>query len=459
MNKPLRVVLLLIVCVAIAAILATRLKPLSPTLVEAPPGPADLGPATGLSTPMADAIVFDLRYIPQTGAADDIEYHGYWGYGRSTREPQNKSFLQDVRKKATRLYLVENPSFKGREWAAVEYKNRRALAFYFDLNADGKLQEIERIPPTRKTDQGLDFITPDFVQALEAGGETLTRALLRVDFYQGSSEPNCMWSPAAVMEGTATFNGQPARLLLFARGPGGQFDDYGSSSYSFLVGDRVRTSPGQYIGRGPLSTLILSDGRFYHLTIEGKRSNGLPARALLAKDTSPTGTLAVRLIGANSLPATLTSAFLRGLDDKTVFLSVSSRMTNLSLPVGTYAVETGTASYAASNSPEWEVSFSRGPHAKVAAREKVEVALGLPTIEVRAVEERQRYDPQASGKATFKKGARIYLEPTIAGRNREVFSRFRQPKELRAGKAERPPSITITNQDGKQMLSTTMEYG
>jgi hypothetical protein len=459
MNKPLRVVLLLVVCTAIAAILLTRWQPLPPTLVPAPPGPANLGPATGLSTPTADAVVFDLKYIPQTGAAGDLQYHSYWGYGGSTQEAKDNPFLRDVRKQASGLYYVQNSSFKGREWAAVEYAGRQASALYFDLNADGKLQEVERIRPTRKTDQGLEFITPDFVQPLEGGGELFARTLLRVDFYQGSSEPNCMWSPAALMEGTATLNGQPARLLLYECRPGGEFDKYGSSSYSLFFGDQPGLGGGQYVARETLSTLISSEGGFYHLTIEGKRSNGLPARALLVKDDSPTGVLAVKLVGSNALQATLTSVYLHGLDESTAFLRVGKSKDKLSLPQGTYAVDTGIVSYGSSDTHDWEVSFSKGPRAKVQAGDTVEVALGQPTIEVRAVEERNRYDQQAAGKTRFKKGTRIYLEPRIIGKGQEVFSRFRQPMVARAGKADRPPRITITNQEGKQVLSTVMEYG
>jgi hypothetical protein len=38
-----------------------------------------LGPATGLSTPPPEAVVFDLKYRPQTGGADDIAYHALSG--------------------------------------------------------------------------------------------------------------------------------------------------------------------------------------------------------------------------------------------------------------------------------------------------------------------------------------------------------------------------------------------
>ena len=124
-----------------------------------------MGPAIGLSTPPAEAVVFDLKYRPQTGGADDIAYHAFYGYGGSDEETKTNPFLQDVRKKASSLHYVCNFALTGRKWAAVEHHGRQACAFYFDLNADGKLSENERILPTRKAEQGVEFITPDFVQA------------------------------------------------------------------------------------------------------------------------------------------------------------------------------------------------------------------------------------------------------------------------------------------------------
>jgi hypothetical protein len=83
MKVPVRVILLVVMGAAVAVVLLGCGRPPSITLVPAPPGPADLGPATGLSTPPWDAVVFDLKYRAQTGSADDLQYHSYWGYGGS----------------------------------------------------------------------------------------------------------------------------------------------------------------------------------------------------------------------------------------------------------------------------------------------------------------------------------------------------------------------------------------
>jgi hypothetical protein len=459
MKTLLRVIAVLICCAAVASLLPGCGEPPPVTLVAAPPGPADLGPATGLSTPPPDAVVFDLKYRPQTGGADDIEYHAFFGYGDSDAEAKADPFLQAVRQKASHLYYVCNYALTGRKWAAVEYRRRQAYALYFDLNADGKFSENERILPTRKADAGVEFITPDFMQPTEGGGQMLCRVMLQVNFYKGSSTPNCMWSPAAVLEGSAKLNGQPARLLLFAGNPGGGFDQYGRASCSLLSSNQARTVPGGYIPRETLSSLIASDGQFYHLKLDGHYSNGLPARVVLAKDTSPTGALAVKFVGSNALQATFSWLDLRGAEDQTIFLRLSNSKEKLTLPEGAYILNNGMVSYGTSNRQDWEVSFTEGPRATVKAGEVFEQALGQPTLKVRAIKETDRYTSNPAESTTFKKGTLIYLEPRIVGLGNEVFGRFRQGSPARGDKTDRSPQVTITRADGKVLLSKNMEYG
>jgi hypothetical protein len=429
-------------------------------LAPAPPGPADLGPAAGLSTPPSNAVIFDLKYVAQTGGTGDIQYFSFWGYGGSDDEAQRNPFLQAVGQKTPRLYYVQNPSFTGRKWAAIEYHRRVATALYFDLNADGKLSEEERILPTRRNDSGVDFITPDFLVTPQPGGPAmLCRALLRVNFYQGSSEPNCMWSPAAVLEGSAELNGKPARLLLYASSPAGEYAKYGASGYALLTEDQANSNPDHYISRETLSSLVCIQGSFYHLTIDGLRSNGLPARVLLAKDDSPTGELSVKLTGSNSFPSTFASLYLNGVNDKNVFLRVSGVNDKLALPTGTYTLSSGTISYGSTNANEWDVSFTKGPSAMVEAGQSILLALGEPTLAVRAIDLKDRYNSQAVESATFKRGTTVYLEPKILGKGQEVFGRFRETTGARNGPTDRPPRITITGPDGKNLLSKVMDYG
>jgi hypothetical protein len=174
---------------------------------------------------------------------------------------------------------------------------------------------------------------------------------------------------------------------------------------------------------------------------------------VLVKDSTPRGTLAVKLACSNSLHASFSSLFLQGVGDKTVFLRISSSQGKVSLPEGTYAINDGTTCYGASSTDEWEMSFTKGPLATITSNQVAEVTLSEPKLTVRAVEEMTRYSSKPVEGAVFKPGTRIYLEPKIAGKAQEVFTRFRH-----AGR-DNLPSVTITDSAGKQLLSKNMEYG
>jgi hypothetical protein len=461
MNMTTSVILrMLTFCAATAVILTGCGRTPSTTFTVAPPGPADLGPATGLSTPSAEAVVFDLRYRAQTGGPEDIAYRSYWGYGGSDEETRTDPFLQAVRdRSSSRLHYVCNFELKSRKWAAIELRGRHASALYFDLNADGRFSDNERLLPTREEQGAIEFITPDFVQERQGGGQTLCRVLLNVRFYEGNSEPNTMWSPAALLEGTAIFNGEPARLLLYAGSPGGVFDEYGSSSYSLLSGARTNIGPQEYIPRERLSSLIASEGQFYRLTLEGRRSNGLPARALLTKDASPTGTLAVKLAGSNALSATIASMYLDGVADKTAHLRVSPGKDAVVLPEGTYKLTSGTLSYGAAEVLDWELGFSEGPAVAVKGGRVIEQRLGQPKLQIHAISESDRWNRETAATTKFKRGTSVYFEPKIVGSSGEVFTRFRQDVAGKPQKTDRPPFMTITGPDGKEVFAKTMEYG
>ncbi len=426
-------------------------------LTPAPPAQQDSGSVANLSEAPPGAVVFELNYRVETGAADDIQYHSYYGYGGSEAEAAKDPFIRAVRKQAKGIECVAHFSLGGRRWSALEYEGRRALAFYFDLNADGALADNERIPPTRAAGStSVEFITPDFRLKAEDGREFLFRVLLQASFYDGNSEPDCIWSPACVLEGTSKINGTPVRMILFANGFRGAFDRFGSSSCALLVGDTA-IRPEVYLPRQTLSSLVRCNGEFYRVRLEGKRSQGHVARAVLTKDTSPTGALAVRLAGTNALRATVNNLSLRGVSDQTVYFSVADLQGQL--PVGSYSLLRGDLTYGRENEKQWQLSFSEGPQATLEAGKTVEVVLGQPTLKVRAVKEQDRYSSDAKESAVFKNGTQIYLEPSILGKGHEVLTRFRRVTGDGGRTTDAPPRIRIADAAGKELLAKTMEYG
>ncbi|MBM3881734.1 MAG: hypothetical protein FJ387_18755 [Verrucomicrobia bacterium] len=437
------------------------------TCVPAPPAPADTGPIASLPDLAPNAVAFDLTYRPQTGGKDDIPYNAFWGFGYG--DGKDSRFLQQVRQQTGQVYPVHHALLSGRDWSAVEHAGRKILAFYFDLDADGQLGEGEKLPPTTApNDFSVDFITPDFRLAADTSepnsGEeegVLFRVLLRLSSYsRAEREPHFMWSPACLLEGTATLNGQTAQLVLFADGFGGRFDRFGSSHYALQLGDEV-LSPGAYLPRETLSSLALADGRFYRVRFEGRKRTGHPARAVLTPDTSPTGRLALSLAGTNTVPCRVDWLTLKGADDQTVHFRVHDLEQRM--PVARYTLDSGALFYGEESGMDWAVSFSGGPVAELKAEEPVEVALREPVMKVRVVPEKDRYNRSAQtsavSSATFARGTRLYLEPQIVCRNQEVLTRFNRGRDRDNRGRDVAPSVRIASAEGRQLLAQTMEYG
>jgi hypothetical protein len=213
--------------------------------------------------PQSDEVVFDMRYRGLSGKKDELRYNSYWGFGGDEKDTP---FLKALKKKVVEgLHAVYNPHFyEARKWSALEVKDGKVVAFYFDLNADGKVAENEKILPipaeksNTSASSRWDFVTPDFVLNKDKDQPIPFRALLQASIYGDSSRPQDMWSPSCVLEGTATVAGKPTKLILYTGGFSGSFTEYGRCSYSLLATDE---KPGRYVSRHTLSSLVNYNGQ------------------------------------------------------------------------------------------------------------------------------------------------------------------------------------------------------
>jgi hypothetical protein len=174
------------------------------------PGVSSIKPdPNAFASPEPNQVVFDLTYRGMSGFKDELFARGFWGFGSSPPK-EDPPFIKALKDKGiVSLHLVYNPYFKGSEWAAVQIWRGKPVAFYIDLDADGKVTANERMLPTPGEWSGsIDFLTPDFCLTTQKGDRVPFRVLARV---QGSgSDINCMWAPACVLEGETTLDGQPA---------------------------------------------------------------------------------------------------------------------------------------------------------------------------------------------------------------------------------------------------------
>ena len=406
--------------------------------------------------PPEGAIVFDLKYRALDGDKDELRYNSYWGFGQRDKETP---FIKDLKKNHKELTIVHNRYFKGAEWSAIEIKNNEVVAFYFDLNADGKVSDNEKILPLN-TEQNpsrttTEFVTPDFMMNTEDNHQVPFRALLQVRTYNNnSSSPSCMWSPSCILEGKSDFDGEPIKLILYTSGFQGSFKEFGRCSYSL---NKSEENIGRNLSRHTLSSIINYNGQFYRLKLDGSHEKGKMIRAVLEKYQGDTGALAVKLAGKTDLDAKLTSASISGSKDTTLRFNIPSGQAKL--PTGAYKLDRGNLSYDTENGDQWRLDFTEGPKFAIETDQTCTMELGQPTLTVSAIDESKRYQGDVKEQAVYAKGIKILLSRKVTGKAGELYGRFSQKKKDSNSYTSIKPEIQIIDPDGKQIASTEMEYG
>jgi hypothetical protein len=431
-----------------------------------------------ISQPSSDEpIVFEMKYRGLSGGKDEMRYNSSTGYG-SPGGGETK-FITELKKNIKELHIEYNPNFKKAEWSAVEMKDGKVIAFYFDLNADGKVSDDEKILPNTKEERKLvttqpngqsntiiaeevEFVTPDFIMNTSDGRHVPFRVLLQGTFGKGID--SCMWSPSCVLEGTSTIDAEPAKLILFAD-DSGSFITYGQCSY-YLSTNQERLSQymlkqPQYVPKETLSSLINNKGQFYHLKFEGNHEKDKTIRVTLEKYTGAIGDLAVKLVSDKNLTSKLNSAFISGGKDKTVYLTISEGQSKV--PVGIYKLSYAYINYGEKDSNDWQVTIQQGqegPDFKVAPESIYTVEIGRPALSVKSLDEKKRYENNPKEQTDFSKGTKIYVSTQIKGKASEVFSRFSKRDPAKLGSfIDEEPTIRIVDSDGKEVASAKMKYG
>jgi len=404
-----------------------------------------------------ETVVFDLKYRALTGQEDPLSYRSYWGFGGPPAT--NVAFVEAVKKQVKESDEVYNGALpEAQRWSVVETKDKKPVALYFDLNADGKLSDNERILPSstsRPQSGGYEFafVTPDFTIRQENGREVLFRAMIVADSF-GGDRMNYMWTPSCLLEGQATFAGEPMRLFLYDNGFDGSFDSFGRSSFALVP---VSQPLEGYVPRDILSTVICRDGKYYKLSLDGSYEKGKTLQVKLQKDTSPTGRTAFSLKGKETLKTRLTYATIAGATDKTIQFNTGNAQSVI--PVGQYKLDSGSVCYGVESDDAWQVNFNQGPAFAIAKDETTPVEIGGLVLTIKAVDERQRYNGDVKEKTTFAKETPLYMSLEIKGKAGEAYTRFSQKGTGDNQWTPIKPHVSILGADGKEVASTDMEYG
>ena len=182
--------------------------------------------------PLLEEGVFNLKYRGIDSSEAELQPNSWYGYSSffgpfpEGKEPPLNDFAKSLNLKADKIEYVQNPNFKSTEFVVIEYQNSAPVALYIDLNANGKLDEGEKILPIKKSDgREIEFLTPNFEMLSSDGRKYPYRYIIR-----STGLGSTMWGSSCVWEGKGKIEGKPYRIVLFDRSQNGDFTQFGNDS-------------------------------------------------------------------------------------------------------------------------------------------------------------------------------------------------------------------------------------
>ncbi|MFP4381529.1 MAG: hypothetical protein ACLFUS_13590 [Candidatus Sumerlaeia bacterium] len=399
-----------------------------------------------------DAVVFKLNYLGLNGSQDRYKYNSSYGFG-SGFNPKSENFVKNIE---TKFDNIEATGFPERLLSAVAVQkdeDGNITSLFVDLNGDGKLQDKEKIEPLHNENPSgrnpLEFVTPDFISTNRKGRKVKARLLYMVH----PGRDYGMWRTSCVWEGTAEHKDQEWQMVLFDSGMDFSFSDFGEDYMSIdKAGKSVQRAGSDY-----LSEIIGWNGSFWNVELLGGPMHPDGFFAVLTPNHSPKGNLAFQLKnGDQTQELKIGYAMVRQESStNSRYRRSGGRIKTWKLPAGKYVanlIYLYLPKDEEGHGDSIKISNNMGSIEVKADRDNVHT-LGTPKMHITIVDSNDRYSGDRKEASEFSDDTTIYMEPTISDEFGFEYGQWR-------GKGEQPkPHVTITDSEGKQVVSADMEYG
>lgn len=402
-------------------------------------------------------VIFAMKYRGFSGKKDDLMPQSY--YVCPQIPDCDSAFIDTVKEKVGgNLQLFRSSALKpcAPEFFAVEHQDTIAVALYYDLDADGQLDDNEKIQPCEgahgQSDKQQIFLTPDFVVTNFDGKKIPFRFVMRVP--SGSSQKS--YASCAAMgsfEATAQLNGKEMRLMLLSYLSGPGYAEFGNGLYALVPASQNRAD---WIQRRLFSSMIFHDERFYNVRVKGSDEVGQSLEVHLIENTNPRGKIALKIHGNAGLKMELGAMTIGG---KRIYLDLPKGENEL--PAGQYKLNDASFEYGLDKPQEMMTSFYLGKEVTIEGGKTTTIDLGKPTIVISAREAAKRNRRDEKSKTEFAEGTDIAINVSFRGMSQETYRSFgcREDKKTHIHWEALTPELKIANEAGDQIASFKYEYG
>jgi hypothetical protein len=436
------------------------------------------------------AVVFNLQYKGLT----EKEIPGVMRFTSYVEAPQETPFSRGIGLAKDKRIQFHLRLLHGSEEGFLEYEGktlktlylgkRTPRALYLDLDCDGKVGPGEKMEPLQIPEKGNKnwyFITPDFPVTSSDGKKTPFRVLAQVNFKERNPHkvmctPFCYWEGEAQVAGTRTF------LRLVDGNFNGSFLDFGGDD-TFQLTSTPADDQERLLESGTmLSSLIYLNNELHHLWFTGEGTKEKPLRAVLCKDTTPTGRIAFKM-AASASEVKLRKARLVSSETPSIVFDVHGSDPSLSergegiepemssirsnksvpdthIPEGRYRITVGELFFGKNNTSK--AFFTNGPEFRVVAGQTATEEMGKPKLQILAVEMADVYKraKDVKEKTSFPRNTGVYLALRVTGEQGEEYESISElSEETGTLMPQKKPHLQILGPDRKEVASADLEFG
>jgi hypothetical protein len=392
------------------------------------------------------AVVFDLQYKGLT----DKEIGQITIFSTFESQTPETPFTQSVGLAKDKCVHFQIPLLRGSDEGLLEYEGENAKALYLDLDCDGKLGKGEKLKPIKKQNNVFFyFVTPDFTATRTDGKKVPFRLLARADFM--NSCPQVLFSSFFLWEGKTKLGDAQVSLCLRDGNSDGSYGEFGQ--------DLIRLVKTSELDKGfifpyTLSSVTCLDQVFYQLRFTGEGTKEKPLRAVLCKDTSPTGKLEIKTVGIAAEPKSQGGRLI-STETPTILFDIRDCV---AIPEGRYRLTQGNLAFGKDGTSS--IGFEKGPECRIVAGQTVTIELGQPKLKVLALEAAKRYVTPVEAKSSFSAGTNVYLDLKLVGKQGEEYgSSFFEQSEKGEYVPPAKPHLQILGPDGQEVVSSDLEFG
>ena len=399
----------------------------------------------------------DVQLTYKSSDGNDENWPGgfRWYTSRQPEAEVDTPFINAVRKVAadTPLLIFSNNAIGKDAYAALAYKDDKAITLWFDINQNGIIDSGEQFEPNEnlkyRSSSFNSFITPDFSITDKFGSKSQVKLLFCPEIIDDNLTVSC--SPICMYEGHVTLDDVNFRMLVKFDPYNYGYIAYGASYFNFFEDKDL--SEMKYLPIKRLSSLISLNNKYYRFSLDHTSQQEI--KAVFAEDQNGTSTFSAKIISDNNILTDMSYAQLEGATDPTLSLLVLKNTGPI--PVDDYRITYGAIYYGVDDAREYQTSIRNSAPFTLVADKECSLELG----NVRADLSITKSGTNKAG-STFSINDQISIDAAFYGANGEKYNDFRK-KQLNENNrpifARIPAHLLIADSSGNTIVDQDMEYG